>query len=308
MNNISEQEGKKSIFIPERKSKLISLTEAGKIIADCKTLHLGGGTIVDGPMALIREAIRAGAKDLTVIPPVASGIATDLLIAAGCVKKLYVSFINFEFLGFAPAFKKAGETNSIDIIEADEPFLVLGTRAAAMNLPFIPVKNVYEATDLPKLNPLLGHVIDPYTGEDVMTIPPLKSDICIIHAELADERGNAQCWGGNQQEWDMAMSADKVIISAEQIVTVHKTRENPSKTTVPGHMVDAVVHIPYGAHPTAAAGFYHFDTEHMRLYMDHVSSGKSDEYLSRFVLEPKDHYEYLERIGLRSILNLPTTW
>ena len=84
---------------PPRTSKALSLAEAGKIVADCQVVSLSGSTLANTPMALIREAIRAGAKGLTIIPPVASGIGCDLLIAAGCVNTIYISYI-FRTLGW----------------------------------------------------------------------------------------------------------------------------------------------------------------------------------------------------------------
>ena len=289
----------------ERKKKVISLPEAGKMLAKCKTVHMTGSQLFDAPMALIQEAIRAGATGLTLIPNVVTGMAFDLLIAAGRVDTCYVSYVGFEGLGLAPAFKKAGEKKSIRMVEGDEPFVVLGTRAAASGLPFIAVpKHVYGATDIPKLNPHIHRIKDPYTGEEVYTIPPLKADVCLIHVQQADEYGNAQRWGGNRQELDKAKAADLVIVSTEELVSLDKTRENPDKTTIPGYFVDAVVHVPFGAHPTGSSQCYTYDEEHLRLYLDLVSKGKEEEYLSRFVYDVKNHFEYMSKIGMERLYNL----
>ncbi|MBN2060575.1 MAG: CoA transferase subunit A [Deltaproteobacteria bacterium] len=289
----------------ERKKKVITLSEAGKMIAKCKILSVTGSQLFDAPMALIREAIRAGAKDLTLISNVVTGIAFDMLIAAECVDTCYVSYVGFEGLGLAPAFRKAGESKSIHIIEGDEPFVVLGVRAAASGLPFIAVpRHVYGATDIPKLNPHIRCIKDPYTGEDVYTIPPLKADVCIIHAQQADEYGNTQCWGGNRQEPDKAKAADFVIVSVEELVSVDETKKHPDKTTLPGFMVDAVVHVPFGAHPTGSSYCYTYDEEHLRTYLDLVGKGKAKIYLSQFVFGPKGHYEYLEKIGMEHMFDL----
>ena len=290
---------------PPRKSKVISLAEAGKMVAGCEIVSISGSNLANAPMALIREAIRAGASGLTIIPPVASGMGCDLLIAAGCVSTLYVSYIGFEHLGLAPAFRKAAENHSIKIIEGDEPFILLGTRAAAGGWPFVPVQpEVYEGTDLPKLNPLLRTVKDPYTGKEVITIPPLKSDIFIANVQQADEYGNSQLWGGTFQELDKAKAASRVIVTTEELVPLERTHENPDKVTIPGYLVDAVVHLPFGAHPTASWRCYGYDEEHLRLYQEMVRSGREKEYLSQFVSEPKDHNEYLNRIGFKQLFEL----
>lgn len=304
-NNSSEPSDREREFaLPVRKSKEISLEAAGKLIAASKVLSLAGSQTVNSPMALIRAAIRAGAKDLFVIPAIDASMAVDLMIAAGVVDTLIVSYVGFETLGLAPAFRHAAENKKITIIEADEPFIVHGTRAAAAGLPFIPLRNVYEATDLPKYNPRLKTTIDPYTGETVTTIPPLRSDVCILHAQEADPYGNVQLWSGNQQELDKAKAADLVIISAERIVSVDKSRLDPRKVSIPGYLVDAVVHVPFGAHPTMSAGFYVDDAEHTKLYVDSARRGQLNDYLQRFVHGPRNHIEYLEAVGLTKLTSL----
>jgi glutaconate CoA-transferase, subunit A len=290
--------------LPERKSKEIRLEEAGRIIAAHKILSLAGSQVVNSPMALIRAALRAGAKGLTLIPAIDAAMAVDLMIAAGAVDTLIVSYVGFETLGLAPAFRKAAESKTINVIEADEPFIVHGTRAAASGLPFIPVRNVYEATDLPRLNSLIKSTTDPYTGETVMTIPPLRSDVCILHAQEVDPFGNAQLWSGNQQELDKAKAAGIVIISAERIVSVDRSRLDPRKITIPGHLVDAVVHAPFGAHPTMSGGFYVDDRSHMESYVEAMRKGRGHEYLETFVWGPKSHADYLAAVGLTNLLAL----
>ncbi|ATN36958.1 hypothetical protein ACO34A_24610 (plasmid) [Rhizobium sp. ACO-34A] len=292
------------LSLPRRKSKEIGLEEAGRIIASAKTLSLAGSQVVNSPMALIREAIRAGATQLTVIPAIDAAMAVDLMIAAGIIDTLIVSYVGFETLGLAPAFRQACENRRLTIIEADEPFIVHGTRAAAAGLSFIPIRGVYEATDLPKRNDWIKTVIDPYTGETVMTIPPLKSDVCILHAQEVDEYGNAQLLGGNGQELDKAKAAETVIISAERIVSVDRSRADPRKVTIPGHLVNAVVHVPFGAHPTLSPNFYKNDEAHMRAYADQVRKGQAEAYLQQFVRGPTTHTGYIETVGLDNLFKL----
>ena len=281
----------------ERKSKVISLEEAGKILGEKKIFSIVGTHSSEAAMSLIRAAIRAGAKDITLIPPTTTSIAGDLWIAAGRLKKLYLSYLGFEFLGFAPAFRKAAQEGTIDIVEADEPFIQLGTQAAAGGRPFNAVQHLYEATDHPKLNPELKKTIDPFTGKEVYCIPPLKADVFIMHAQAADAYGNAQCWGGNRQEPDKAKAADMVIIQADDIVGTDVISKDPSKSTIPGIWVDYVVHTPFGAHPTFSPGNYAADEDHLKLYVEMVRDGKAQEYLDKYVFGPKDHYEYLELVG-----------
>ncbi len=282
---------------PRRKSKLISLDEAGKIIASKKIFSIAGSHSADAAMSLIRAAIRAGAKGMTLIPPITTSLAADLPIAAGMLKKLYLSYVGFEVFGMAPAFRKAAETQSMEIIEADEPFILLGTQAAAGGKPFNTVQYIYDGTDHKKLNPELKQVVDPFTGKTVWAIPPLRSDVFIMHAQACDEYGNAQCWGGTGQERDKAKAADMVIVQADEIVGSEVIQKDPSHTTVPGLWVDYVVHAPFGAHPTFSSNSYAVDEGHLKEYIDLVRAGRAREYIDKYIMEPKDHYEYLERVG-----------
>ncbi|MET8947901.1 CoA-transferase [Streptomyces sp. NPDC004542] len=284
---------------PQRRSKEISLEEAGALIAQRTRLAFG-----NEPMALVRAAIRAGAKDLTVIPPVTTSLSTDLLIAAGAVDTLYVCYIGFETLGMAPAFRRAAESNALNIVEADEIAVILGTRTAAGGMPFAPVKNIYEATDLPRLNPNLKRVVDPFTGEEMTAIPALRSEICLIHAQEADVYGNAVCVGSNNQEADKALASDFVIVQADRIVSTERIKEQPYRTTLPSNLVHAVVHAPFGAHPLVSGRQYQMDVPHVRTYLDMVKAGKAAEYLERYVYGPENEWEYLDAIGARNLLAL----
>src|SRR5665213_2142618 len=267
-----------------RKSKLIDLDEAGKIIASKKIFSIAGSHSADAAMSLIRAAIRAGAKGMTLIPPITTSLAADLPIAAGMLKKLYLSYVGFEVFGMAPAFRKAAETQTLEIVEADEPFILLGTQAAAGGKPFNTVQYIYDGTDHKRLNPELKQVVDPFTGKTVWAIPPLRSDVFIMHAQACDEYGNAQCWGGSGQERDKAKAADMVIVQADEIVGSEIIQKDPARTTIPGLWVDHVVHTPFGAHPTFSSFNYGVDETHLRRYIAMVKDGHVQDYLDEFVL------------------------
>src|SRR5471032_3159851 len=291
----------------KRRSNVISLDEAGKVIASKEIVSLAGSHSADAAMSLIRAAIRAGAKDMTLIPPITTSIAADLPIAAGMLKKLYLSYVGFEIFGMAPAFRKAAQEGTLDIVEADEPFILLGTQAAAGGKPFNAVQYLYDATDHKTLNRELRKIVDPFTGREVYLIPPLRADVFIMHAQACDQYGNAQCWGGTGQERDKAKAADIVIVQADEIVGSEVIQKDPSKTTVPGLWVDHVVHAPFGAHPTFSSGSYSVDDRHLKLYIDMVREGRAQAYIDEFVLGPKDHFEYLELVGgLRRMVDLRT--
>ena len=80
--------------------------------------------------------------------------------------------------------------------------------------------------------------------------------------------------------------------------TVDIIRQQPELTVVPGFRVNAVVHLPYGAHPTSLYRYYDFDADHLRMYVGKAQTDEGvAEYIQEFVLEPKDHAGYLRRVG-----------
>ena len=72
----------------KRKEVVTSIEDAASKIKDGMTVAIGGFGADNHPMTLIREIIRNGRKNLTVIASATAGLEIDLLIGAGCVKKL----------------------------------------------------------------------------------------------------------------------------------------------------------------------------------------------------------------------------
>lgn len=68
---------------------------------------------------------------------------------------------------------------------------------------------------------------------------------------------------------------------------------------IPYFWVEAVVELPYGAHPTACYPFYAYDRAHLAEYYRLAQAGPEAfrNYLNHYVFEPQNHMDYLERIG-----------
>lgn len=290
-----------------RRSKVTTADEAVAEIPDGATIALGGVHSHNVPMALVHALIRRGVRDLTVIPTPSAGLQVDMLIAAGCVGTLHVSYVGLEFLGMAPNFRRAAEQKTIEVLECDEAWVVFGFRAGAARLPFVALPPLYQGSDIPKVNPLVRSVTDPYTGEEVTTIPSLRADYCLMHAQVADAYGNVQVRGQRSFENVMAKASDRVIVSADEILDPAAPLPDPRLVTVPAPLVDHVVHAPYGAHPTSSPGHYVYDREHLVEYAELAAKDRTDEYLDRYVRSGASHDDYLEGIGLKRLLSLVQT-
>jgi glutaconate CoA-transferase, subunit A len=289
-------------------NKVTTPEEAVAGIPDGATVALGGVHSHNGPMALVNALIRRGVRDLEVIPSPSGGPPVDMLVAAGCVRRLHVSYVGLEFLGLAPNFRRAAESRSIEIVEADEAWIVYGFRAGASRLPFLPLPPLYEGTDLPKVNSDIRTTTDPYTGRTVTTIPALRADYGLFHAQVADRKGNTQIFGQRRFEDTMAKACDHVIISSDEILDEYAPAPDPRLVSIPGAIVEHVAHAPYGAHPLSSPGHYAYDRELLVEYRDLAVEDRTKEYLETYVHSVADHGEYLEKMGVGRLLALRQTF
>jgi glutaconate CoA-transferase subunit A len=293
----------------KRKEVLMDEVEAGRWIRDGMTIIIGGFITSSHPMAIIRQIARNRVRNLTVVGAASSGLDIDLLIAAGCVKKVVSPYVGAETLApIGPCFRIAAERGEIDVWEIDEAMYYAGLRAAAQMLPFMPWKGCV-GTCYPEVNPDIKEFKDPIKGERLLAVPAIEPEIAIIHAAYADVYGNVQHIGTGYGDRAIARSADKRIVQVEKIVTNQEIRRDPLKTTIFG--ADAIIRAAYGAHPYSSPGFYLLDKEHIKnyvkaanLYTKENDRGLLDEYLEHYIYEPESHIDYLERVGIRRLLSL----
>ena len=128
---------------------------------------------------------------------------------------------------------------------------------------------------------------DPYTGETLAAVPALFPDVALLHVSRADRFGNCQIDGYPHMDADMARAATTVLVTAEEIVTDEEIRRQPDRTVIPGFLVDALVHAPFGAYPHEVSGRYDADFEHFAEYTADidargVTTGVAD-YLAKYV-------------------------
>lgn len=288
----------------ERKDKLMSARLAvEKYVKDDCFLAVGGMHMHNNPMALIREAIRQKRKIKKLITSPSANMNAELPIAAGLVNEIYLSYVGFEHLGLAPAFRKAVSEGKLKVRECDEGFIVYSLRAGAGGIPFMPFPFGMEHSDIPRVNSEdYKQVKDPYTGKSVVCAPPLNPDVSFIHCQKSDRFGNAMFSGSKFTDEIMAHASKHVILQVEEIVPESYIEDHPVEVHIPAFKVDAVVHIPYGCHPTASHMYYTFDDGHLKEYLKAQKDNKIEEYMNKYIYEPKDQNQYMEVIGGMAVM------
>ena len=249
--------------------------------------------------AAAHEVIRQRRRDLTVCR-LTPDLIYDQLIGAGCVRKLVFSWAGNPGAGPLYALRRAveqGIPNSIELEEYSHYGMVARLTAGAAKLPFYPLRN-YMGSDLPRVNPLIKTIACPFTGEELAAVPALNPDTAIIHAQRADENGNAQIWGLIGVQKEAAFASRNTIVVAEEIVSESVIRSDPNRTLIPGMIVSAVVHEPFGCHPSFAQGFYDRDNDFYVRWRE-ISQNQVlfNQYLEEWVYGLRDRREYVRRMG-----------
>lgn len=256
--------------------KVCSLANAVTQIAPGSTVGIGGLTLYRRPVALVREMVRAGIGDLTLLG-VTLGYESDILVGAGLVRSVRTSYFGLETFGLAPMFTQAATEARIVIVEETEASLVFGLRATMARVGFMPSR-AWAQTDLPKVRTDVRTVKDPYSGEEYTAFPAIAPDVAIIHAREADAQGNASLGGNLAIDRELSMTSATVIVTAERLVETLSGEAN-----VLGQRVTSVVELPGGAQPTSCYPDYPLDAGELLRYAEACRGGRFDAYLKAWL-------------------------
>ena len=279
-------------------SKLRSMRDA---IADCVP---NGSSVALGlqleqmiPFAAGHEMIRQKRRDLRLIGPI-SDCLFDQLIGAGCVKDVVAAWVGNVMMGQAYNFRRAVEAGDVRVFNMTNFTIALALQAGAMGVPFLPTRTAM-GSDVPKGNHFFYQIISPFEPKETLfAVRAIVPDVTIVNVQRADAEGNAHCWGNFGVMLEAVRAAKKVIVVAEEIVEREVIASDPNRTVIPGFLVSAIVHEPFGAHPSPVQGYYSRDNEFFRAY--HAETKTSDafaDWRSRWVDGVRDRSQYLEMLG-----------
>jgi len=245
------------------------------------------------------EIIRQRRRDLTLIR-MTPDLIYDQMIAAGAAKKLIFSYMGNPGVGSLYCIRRAvekGVPQPLDLEEYSHYGMVGRYAAGASRMPFFPLRS-YFGTDMIEVNPLIKLMDDPYGTGKIAVVPPLNPDVAILHAQRADRRGNTQIWGLLGMQKEVAFASKHVIVVVEEIVDESVIRADPNRTLIPGLIVDAVVHEPYGAYPSYVQGYYDRDNEAYiawdKLSQDHAAVVA---WLAEWVYGLENHAGFVRKLG-----------
>jgi glutaconate CoA-transferase, subunit A len=287
------------------REKVTSLEAAATLVHDGDSVGIGGSTMSRTPMAMIWALIRAGRRDLTCSRSIVSSDG-DLLFGSGACRRMITSWFSQGILyGVSKVMRHHVESGQAHFDEWSHMAIGMRFRAGAMGVPFVPMRSML-GSDVLARRPEAKPIDCPFTGEKLLLIPALNPDVALIHVQRCDAYGNAQIDGLQFMDIDLAMAADKVILTTERIVSNEQIRRAPDQTRIPFFCVDAVVEVPFGSAPHECYGAYEPLFEHMSAYVSRVNRdpvGGMREYLDRYVYGPPSWTNFLDLIGIDELLN-----
>jgi glutaconate CoA-transferase subunit A len=278
--------------------KLTTLDDAAARVTDGSHVAFGGCLFSRTPLALIRALLRRRPRGLTISRNLMC-YEGEWCMVAGAVEKVVTSWMGIGIpWGLSRIVREYAESGRVPIEEWSHLGLGLRFRAAAMGVPFLPALTMLGSD----LMPLVGSktIGCPYTGATLQAVPALFPDVALLHVHRADRSGNCQVDGYPHMDADIARAAGTVLVTAEEIVPEEDIRRRPDRTLIPGFVVDAVVHVPYGSYPHECYGRYDSEPAHFTEYVAGIQEGGSAgvaRYLDRYVYGPASHGEYLALFG-----------
>lgn len=211
-------------------NKRISLQDAVSKVKDGMIIMVGGFLGAGSPIAILDELAKSGVKDLTLIcnDTAFADVAHGKLITNRQVKKVIVSHI-----GTNP--------NTSELMNAGEmavEFSPQGTLAERVRAGGAGLGGVLTSTGLGTVV-AEGKEVIVIDGKEFLLERPLRADVALLGATVADEAGNL-VYKGTTQNFNplMATAADLVIAEAESLV---KTGEiAPECVHTPAIFVDCI--------------------------------------------------------------------
>jgi glutaconate CoA-transferase subunit A len=256
-------------------------------------------------MAAIWQLIRAGKKDLSCSRCIISTDG-DLLIGSGVSNHIVSSWFAQGILwGLSKVMRHHVEGGSTRYDEWSHMAIGMRLRAGAMGVPFMPMRSMLGSGVLKK-RPEAKELDCPFTGERLLLVPALNPDVALIHVQRCDAYGNAQIDGLQFMDIDLAMAANRVILTTERIVSNDQIRRAPDQTKIPFFCVDAVAEVPFGSAPHECYGVYEPMIDHLEAYVEQVNGDPvkgMKKYLDDYVYGPKNWNDFLSMIGMDEILS-----
>lgn len=298
----------------DRLDKRMSAQEAvSEFIHDGDEMIIGNYTLCMA-CGLVFEVVRQKKKGLTHNSQ-SGHLIDEVIVAGGCVDRLVTAYVlNAGGSEGGSAVARAWKEGRLELEDYTNYNYNARLVAGMHGFTFMPVFEGIMHTDLFTKRGFMGEnkykVIEcPFTEKDIVLVPAANPDVCIIHVQRADKYGNAQYWGAMGSVQAAALCSKRIIVSCEEIVEHDIIRSSPHFTIIPAYRVNAVVEMPWGAHPSDVVGYYNSDRVMFAEFMEALKTESSTKaWMDEWVYNCKDHSSYIkhriDKLGVESLNSL----
>jgi glutaconate CoA-transferase subunit A len=221
-------------------------------------------------MAVVRELMRRRVRDLEIVSVPQGGYQVDMLIGAGCVRRVEAAAVTLGEQGLAPRFTAAIKAGAIEMQDSTCPAIHAGLQAAEKGVPFMPLRGII-GSDLMRVRPDWKAIDNPLAErgarDPIAILPAIQPDIALFHALKADAEGNV--WIGVQRElMTMAHASRRTLVTVERIEDGSFLRDPAlAAGTIPALYVSAIAVARNGAWPVGLDHCYPPDRQALADYV-----------------------------------------
>ena len=221
----------------------------------------------------------------------------QVLCAGKCFDKLDAAYIvGLEARGLSPNARRYMQSGEVQVADWSNYALAARLRAAGEGVSYGLTRSML-GTDTFKRS--AAKVVEcPFTGKKYAAVPALWPDVAAIHVHHADMFGDSVIRGISIADYELARAAKHLIITTERIVDESVIRDDPTATSIPFYLVDAVVEVPNGSYPGNMPYLYFSDEEHLAEWMRVEKDPEAFErFLEHYIYGVATFEEYVERCG-----------
>lgn len=238
------------------------------------------------------------------------------LIQGRLVKKVITSFAgdSYPSPGPNPVIQKAYLSGEVEFENWTMLTIPQRLLAGAMGWGLTPTKSIIGSSMEQENKESFKVIDDPFhPGEKIGLMEALRPDIALVHAVAADRCGNTiMTYPLGADVFGAWGAKSGVIVTVEKIVPTEYIRKHSHLARIPSYMVRAVCEVPYGAHPGGMTNcglpeFEHYFDDY-DFVIDVREASRNEErflkWIKYWILDCKDHREYLSKVGRDRLLYL----
>ena len=237
-------------------ARFLKLSEAiEEVVRDGDTAAFEGFTHLI-PYAAGHETIRQRRRDLTLVR-MTPDLIYDQLIGTGAAKKMVFSWGGNPGVGSLHRFRDAYEQGWPRPLEIEEPATQMANAYEAGAAGLLPPCSALSWWELARQSQhQVRHL--PLHRRVLATVPAIRLDSAIIHAQKADRAGNVLLGGIVGVQKEAVLSSKRSLVTVEEIVDDLGPRSF-NACILPHWTVTAIALVPGGAHPSYTQGYYKRD-------------------------------------------------